>query len=294
MVGLTAAGGAGGGSPFSLASAISTWCTNAVQRLGPGQALAVDEEGRGAVDVGVLGQLQVGLHPRLELRAVQRRPEAGTSSARARACSSSAGRSSRSCPANSRSCISQNLPCSPAASAASAASARRLVERQRQVLPHQADLVGVGLLQLAQGGHHPGAERALELAVRDDGDGRLGVAARRGIARSMALRRASALSTGGSARPGATPPARARPRGGGGRHRRARRARARPPAPAPAEGRWPGARAPAPRPRRARWPRARRACRCRPTTAPPPQSRRRSRPHRPASSHRPDRAGAHS
>ena len=192
------------------------------QRLGPGQALAVDEEGGGAADVGVLGQLQVGVHPRLELRPVQRRPEPGDVQRQGARVLLQRRQVQPVLRGEQPIVHLPELALLARRQRRLGGQRRGLVERQRQVLPHQADLVGVGLLQLAQGGDHPRAERALELAVRDDGDGRLGVAPRRGIARLDRLAQGLGPVDGRLGAGGRRPDQPGHARGRRGRRRRSR------------------------------------------------------------------------
>jgi hypothetical protein len=214
-VGRSGLGGAGGGKPFSLASATSTWCTNAVSGWAPIRRSPLMKKVGVPVMSASLASFRSASTRGRNFALSSAARNFGTSRFRARACSSSAGRSRRSCPANRRSCISQNLPCSPAASAASAGQTGGLVERQRQVLPDQADLIGVRFSSSrsvgttrAQNGHWNSLYETMVM-------GALGFPRAGESPGSNALRRASALSTGGSARAG-TAPASAGVAAGGG------------------------------------------------------------------------------
>ena len=72
-----------------------------------------------------------------------------------------------------RSCISQNLPCACAASAASAPNSACACDIERELLEDQTHV----LRELLRNGiclrHGPGAERALEIGELDDRDARV-------------------------------------------------------------------------------------------------------------------------
>ena len=140
------------------------------QGLGAHQQPPVEEEARRPVDRELLGQLDVGVHPGPDLGALQGGLPARDVEPDLRRVFLQRGRVQRLLVGEH---LVVHLPepgLLPGRLCGERRRQRPIVEGQRPVLENDAQVVAVAARQLVQGGEHPGAEGALELAEGHHGD----------------------------------------------------------------------------------------------------------------------------